>query len=514
MNDWGDGYVTDVEYMPGCYREQAPLHMALACLLGGVAPADLPDDYVYCDFGCGAGQTVALLAAANPKARFYGVDFHPAHIARAQAFARRAGLTNLTYVEAGFADLADGNDGVLPPLDVAALHGVYAWISAENRAALARLLARRVKPGGMVYVSYNAQPGWTPTAPLQRLMLEYATLTHGPATTKAAAALDFALLLREAGASTLGDAETLVKLKAAGPTENPADKLAYLAHEYLNAHWTPLYHADVVRELAASKLTYAGSATLLENFPALSLTERQQEALATIPDPTLRETFKDYCVNRPFRRDVFVRGARRLTDAERDGRLAELRLALILPREDCRAVVNAPLGEAQLDERRYAAIFDALADGPKTAGELAALPAVRAGAGRAPGPGEIAGILTGSRQTMVAGDEDPTADEIAAARRVNQVKVREALTDMSRKTTALAAPLCRAGLHLSLVEALLYDAAAAGVEDAPAIVDHALRRLTGEAVAPADHPNRAALTDSLAWCRENSLPMWRRLGMI
>ena len=37
MSGWGGGYVTDVAYMTGYYRQQSPAIMALACLLGGVA---------------------------------------------------------------------------------------------------------------------------------------------------------------------------------------------------------------------------------------------------------------------------------------------------------------------------------------------------------------------------------------------------------------------------------------------------------------------------------------------
>lgn len=517
MNDWGAGYVTDIEYLPGYYREQAPAHMTLACLLGGAAPPDLDGDFTYCDLGCGAGQTAALLAAANPQGRFYGVDFHPAHIARAQSFVKVAKLDNIQFVEAGFAELADANCGpALPMFDVVALHGVYAWISRENRAALVRLLARIVKPGGMVYVSYNSLPGWAAVAPLQRLLFEHAALTQGPATAKAAAALDFAVKLRAVGASVLGETEALAQLKSAGPTDNEAEKLAYLAHEYLNAHWSPLYHADVAREMAAAKLAYAGSATLLENFPALSLTAAQRSALDSIGDPILRETFKDYCANRPFRRDVFVRGARRLSTAERDRRLSALRLALTVPREDCRTSFKAPLGEAEMDPRRYEAIFDALADGPKTVGELLALPDVERGGNPPPGPAEVAGLLVGAQQAMVVTESGGAGrPDGGAAQRHNRLRVADALTDMNRKTLALASPLCGAGLHVSLAEALLYDAAAdgaaGGVESA---VDHALRRLTGAAEPPPDHPNRAALTDSLTWCLANSLPLWRRLGVL
>ena len=40
MSGWGGGYVTDITYMPGYYRQQSPSMIALACLLGGVAVAD------------------------------------------------------------------------------------------------------------------------------------------------------------------------------------------------------------------------------------------------------------------------------------------------------------------------------------------------------------------------------------------------------------------------------------------------------------------------------------------
>jgi hypothetical protein len=38
MNDWTNGYVSDIEYLPGFYVEQTPAHMDVACLLRGVEP--------------------------------------------------------------------------------------------------------------------------------------------------------------------------------------------------------------------------------------------------------------------------------------------------------------------------------------------------------------------------------------------------------------------------------------------------------------------------------------------
>jgi hypothetical protein len=35
MSLWSDGYVSDVEYLPGLYLEQTPGHLLLACLVNG-----------------------------------------------------------------------------------------------------------------------------------------------------------------------------------------------------------------------------------------------------------------------------------------------------------------------------------------------------------------------------------------------------------------------------------------------------------------------------------------------
>src|SRR3954469_21755233 len=93
MVDWGQGYVSDIEYGRGFYREQSPTILNLACLLTGVEPLPLDDGFNYCELGCGQGFTSLLLAAANPGGDFVAVDFNPAQIARATAQAREAGLT-------------------------------------------------------------------------------------------------------------------------------------------------------------------------------------------------------------------------------------------------------------------------------------------------------------------------------------------------------------------------------------------------------------------------------------
>ena len=69
MSAWGSGYVTDIPYTTGWYRQQSPSIMALACLLCGVA-ASMPaaDDAVsYLELGCGHGFGALVLAGQRQR---------------------------------------------------------------------------------------------------------------------------------------------------------------------------------------------------------------------------------------------------------------------------------------------------------------------------------------------------------------------------------------------------------------------------------------------------------------
>src|SRR2546421_5573004 len=86
--------------------------------------------------------------------------------------------------------------------------------------------------------------------------------------------------------------------------------ISYLAHEYLNAHWKPLYRADVSRALTSAKLRYVGSASLLRNFENFLLTQQQISLLNEMATAEIRELLKDFSVEHMLNQDVYVRGAR------------------------------------------------------------------------------------------------------------------------------------------------------------------------------------------------------------
>ena len=86
----------------------------------------------------------------------------------------------------------------------------------------------------------------------------------------------------------------------------------YLAHEFLNAEWHPMPFSQLVTELEPAKLSFAVSATLIEQVDGLHLSAEGQALVNSFTDVVLRETVRDFLANQQFRRDYFVRGSRRL----------------------------------------------------------------------------------------------------------------------------------------------------------------------------------------------------------
>src|SRR5262249_25860889 len=93
--DWEKGYLSDVGYTSGFYREMAPIHMSFAALALGLSPGHGFRPKRVLELGFGQGFGLCLLAAANPQIEFEGYDFNPEHVANAQRLIERAGLTNV-----------------------------------------------------------------------------------------------------------------------------------------------------------------------------------------------------------------------------------------------------------------------------------------------------------------------------------------------------------------------------------------------------------------------------------
>lgn len=445
--DWTAGYASDIEYTAGFYREQSPTYLNFACVLNGIEPVSLDKPFTYFELGFGRGLTVNVLAASNPQGKFYATDFNPAHVAGAQALADSAGLTNLTLLENSFADLAEGKVSNIPPLDFITLHGIYTWVTPENRAHIVTFIHRYLKPGGIVYVSYNAMPGWAATLPLQRLLIEHSTLSANSSEIQVKQGSSFVEKMAEMKAGYFSD-NAILKHRLESLKTGSAQ---YLVHEYMHRHWEPLYHVDVARDFRMAKLDFVGSADLAFAYPSLYLQKEKQELLNTISDTSLRETFKDYFLNTAFRKDIFSRGGRRMVPGRQLEWLSKLGLTLIIPREDAVLNLKLPFGEVAGKEDLFIPVLDAIAKQPRTLPELAALPAL---AHQTPAKlAQVAALLTVTSQTSIY------IDGGGATSKDSSSKLNQAIANTTRHSDEyqfFASSKIGSGIPLNFIERLVF----------------------------------------------------------
>ena len=354
MSDWTSGYVSDVGYTFGYYQELNPLRVKFAFLSAGIA---FPKIDNVCELGFGQGISINIHGASGTQ-HWYGTDFNPTQAGFARELANASGA-NCHLQDSSFEQFC--NDSSLPNFDFIGLHGIWSWVSNENKKIIVDFISRKLNVGGVLYISYNTMPGWASMAPMRHLLTEHAEVMAAPGRgiiSRIDAALSFC--------------DQMLNTNPAFLRANPSikerfDRLKdqnrhYLAHEYFNRDWDPMHFADMEKWLAPAKLSYACSAHFLDHIDELNLTSEQQTLLKEIPDANLRETIRDFMTNAQFRRDYWVKGPRRLNRLDQLDAYRELRLVTAKPRDAITLEVQGALGEASLKNPSYIHLVDALAE--------------------------------------------------------------------------------------------------------------------------------------------------------
>ncbi len=366
---WNDGYVVDVAYTEQAYREMTPVWLSLASVLNRQPPVDTTRPFTYVELGCGRGLTACTIAATHPTAEVWACDFNPAHVERARQWATDARLDNCAFEEASFEDLAEDREVGPSQADVIALHGVFSWVSPVNRRHIVDIIRTRLRPGGLVYVSYNVPTGWAGmAAPQQAMRLQVATDRRPSDVAIRSAVATIQQLADEGGRSfPLGPREQhmLDGLSRYDP--------AYAAHEYLGGSFTPMMFADVAGELSGAKCVYVGSTSLHEAIPELRVHADLQGIVGSAPDVALRETFCDLSNQTMFRGDIYRRGLALLSGSDHLRHIDELEFVDGGMRLDPTRDVGFGGGTLKLDEQHYRPLVERLANGPVTGRELRAM---------------------------------------------------------------------------------------------------------------------------------------------
>ncbi|XID75321.1 class I SAM-dependent methyltransferase [Alkanindiges sp. WGS2144] len=364
---WSDGYVTDVAYTYGYYKDLSPTFQNFCLLLAGYDHLPINEHSYHCELGFGQGVSLNIHAAAT-LGTYIGTDFNPAHAAHANKLATAAGSQARIYDDS-FEQLLARSD--LPQFSSIGLHGIWSWISSQNQDIIVQFIKKYLKPGGMVYISYNCLPGISAVLPLKGLFDSYSQLgtTETNPITRIRQSLNFAQQLFSLEPQYVKAMPQVVSALNSLKDKDPY----YLAHEYFNLSWQALSFRDVTSQMDAGKLQYASSTDLLTQVDSINLSTGAIEFLDNIENPILREQTRDYFFNRQFRKDLFIRGAVRLSQAEQKSRLMETPIVLLTTLNHIPKKITGHAGTFDLKPEIYEPFLKIMAAdhyAPKTIGYL------------------------------------------------------------------------------------------------------------------------------------------------
>lgn len=293
----------ETPYPSHAITETHPGRMAAIAALLGIPTTDVAHARVL-ELGCARGGNLLPMAASLPDATFIGVDLSPVQIAEAEDRRRDAGLTNARFLVADLGNLPDD----LGTFDFIVCHGVLSWVPEETQRAVFRVLAERLTPAGVGFVSYNVLPGFRLRQITRDLLRFYASdpaLEATPPLGRLAVALE---KLREVGGL---DHESTFHLALREEAANLARcSPAYVLHEHLEDTNTPLSFTEFARAADEHGLAWLAECPLHRTWPDDA---RGRGSLDLVGDRRSREAVLrgqsevDLRLGRPFRRSLVVR---------------------------------------------------------------------------------------------------------------------------------------------------------------------------------------------------------------
>ena len=137
-------------------------------------------------------------------------------------------------------------------------HGLYSWVPESVQEAILALAADHLKPSGIAYISYNAQPGWAIRGLVRDMLLRNNNIKRlGGGEAKALEAIKLASHLLE----DLPSRQYAFGALLAEELERVRDGYPfYVFHEYLAKHNQGFWLSEFVEKARSHGLEYVGDA--------------------------------------------------------------------------------------------------------------------------------------------------------------------------------------------------------------------------------------------------------------
>ncbi|TLD84450.1 methyltransferase domain-containing protein [Helicobacter sp. MIT 11-5569] len=374
MAVWSEGYFTDIEYTSGYFKELSPLLLNLNLALAGydipcggedICP---PKDFSYLELAFGRGGSINIHAATT-GGKYMGTDFNPTQVAMARDYAVS---DNITLYDDSFEELLERFENDKPQFDYIVFHGLFSWISQKNRDIILKIIKKFLKVGGVVYNSYNCMPGWSPKAPSREILSLYKVI--------GSAEIDTQTFVK----NSLGFMEEFLKVNPAYATNVPQNRQfvedlkdkdsAYISHEYLNQNWDCFYFYQVAKMMEEAKCSFASSAECLQQFDKFNAMADANKFFGKFQNKIFKEQLRDYYLNRQFRKDIYIKGAKVITHKQGIDRFMNTHFVLTNLPKNFKDKVQCAIGEINIKQEVFEPVLKVLEKDsfrPKTMREIA-----------------------------------------------------------------------------------------------------------------------------------------------
>ena len=350
MSSWSAGYVTYTGYTYGYYEDMNPMKVQFILRYLGYKV----DTFERC-FELGVGQGISInIHSLTSDIEWYGNDFNPDQIAFAKQLAK---ITGATISDQSFEELLA--DCSLPSFDFICLHGIWSWISDENRANIVKFCQRHLRVGGVLYISYNTCPGHNPMVPIRNLMTEYTDKVL-PKNVNNDKKIESALAFIEGMQSNEAkyfEVNPILKDRLKALADKPKN---YLAHEYFNRDWVPMDITETATFLNEAKLSYVTSTDYIHQIRYVNFTKEQIEFMDGLGDEMFAQKVGDYLTNSQFRKDLWIKGSNRVSQYHRLENLKEQAFVVVENLDDFTFDLTGQKLTANLQKEIYEPIIELL----------------------------------------------------------------------------------------------------------------------------------------------------------
>lgn len=326
--DWSDGYNIDVEYIFRYFSNLSPVHQRFAVLLNGYELPPASEDDVHMELAVGQGVSINFHAACN-LGSFIGNDFHPSHALYAQQLADRSGL-KIDLTDDSFEQMLNRPD--LPMCNSISIHGVWSWISDENRMHILNIIKRCLKPGGVVYNSYNLNAGNVAWKPWRDMMKRFYERQQGNEIDRFQATIQYFKEVFDKNPHILQN--NFILQKKWHHMTLVDNEPHYLLQEYFNGHWSSCDAFEMAAYFEEAKLTFIGSVDCKHLWKYLELKNSALQFPYGNPSRLLDDSWRDLLLHASFRSDLYIKGGQLLSEQAIFAKLNHYRFVLTVPENE------------------------------------------------------------------------------------------------------------------------------------------------------------------------------------